>query len=248
MSYRYPALAHAVIDRIVEQQQDSVDAAVDLIAPRLLSGGLLHVFGTGHARIPVHEMAGRAGGLMAVNLVRLGDLVHHGGVVPAALADPLAERDERWARPLWDLVAPQPGDAFLIASNSGVNGAVVEMATLVREAGLPLVGLTSVRHAAVAPTRHRSGSRLADLADVVIDNGAPPGDAELDLGGGTVVGAVSNLAGVVVVQMLTEGVARRFQDAGRQPAVYRSMNLRDGDASNARTLRTIQRTGRPIEP
>jgi uncharacterized phosphosugar-binding protein len=248
MTYAYPALAHDVIDRIVSEELGNIDAAVALIEPRLRDGGVLHVFGTGHARIPMHEMAGRAGGLMSVNLVRMSDLVMHGGSEPSALADPLLERDPAFAAPLFELIRTQEGDAVLMASNSGINGTVVEFAGLVRAAGLPLVAITSVRHSAAVESRHPSGRKLMDLADVVIDNGAPAGDAALDLGDGIQIGAVSNLAGVVIVQLLTEGIARAALAAGARPDVYRSMNLPDGDDRNAAGLARIAARVRPIEP
>lgn len=248
MNYEYPALAHRVIDRIVAGESSAIDQAVDLISSRLRAGGVLHVFGTGHARIPVHEMAGRAGGLMPINLVRMSDLVFFGGREPAALADPLLERDPAFAAPLFELTGARAGDVFLLASNSGINGTIVEFASLVRQAGFPLVVITSLRHSRSVESRHPSGERLFELADIVIDNGAPSGDAALDLGDGVVVGATSNLAGVVIVQLLTEGIARAYLDAGEQPAVYRSMNLPDGDARNAADLAALGDRVRPIEP
>jgi uncharacterized phosphosugar-binding protein len=248
MTYAYPALAHDVIDRIVGGQLPAIDAAVALIEPRLRDGGVLHVFGTGHARIPMHEMAGRAGGLMRVNLVRMSDLVMHGDREPSALADPLLERDPAFAAPLFELTGARDGDAVLMASNSGINGTVVEFAELVGAAGLPLVAITSLAHSSSVESRHPSGRKLMDLADVVIDNGAPAGDAALDLGDGIRVGAVSNLAGVVIVQLLTEGIARAALAAGAEPDVYRSMNLPDGDTRNAEGLARIAGRVRPIEP
>lgn len=248
MMYAYPALAHQTIDRIAVSQAEAINDAIALIAPRLRAGGVLQVFGTGHARIPMHEMAGRAGGLMPVNLVRLSDLVFRGGYPAAELADPLVERDPALAAPLFELTAPGPHDTFLIASNSGINGAVVEFASLVSGARLPLIALTSVRHSASVASRHPSGRRLADFADVVIDNGAPPGDAALDLGDGVVVGAVSNLAGVVIVQILTEGIARAYLDVGEKPDIYLSMNLPDGDAHNAQRLAALAERVHLIEP
>jgi uncharacterized phosphosugar-binding protein len=136
----------------------------------------------------------------------------------------------------------------LIASNSGINGAVVELARLVRQAGHPVIAVCSVAHGRAVPSRHPSGLKLLDLADVVIDNGAPAGDAALELPDGTRVGALSNLIGVVVVQLLTEGIARRMLDAGVTPPVYRSMNLPDGDDANAGRLASYGKRIRPIEP
>ncbi|MDQ0615334.1 putative phosphosugar-binding protein [Microbacterium sp. W4I4] len=248
MKYDYPTIAHSVIDALSVGQGPAIDEAVALITPRLRRGGVLHVFGTGHARIPMHEMAGRAGGLAPVNLVRLSDLVFRGGHEPAKLANPLIERDPEWAAPLLELVAPEADDVFLIASNSGINGVVVEFARLVRKAGFPTVALTSVAHSTSVPSRHPSGLRLRDLADVVIDNGAPAGDAALELCDGTAVGAVSNLAGVIVVQMLTEGIVRALLAVGEPPLVFRSMNLPDGDARNADPLAAFAGRVHPIEP
>lgn len=247
-NYEYPRLAHETIDRIVREQLDAVDEAASRIAILLMNGGVLHVFGTGHARIPMHEMAGRAGGLMAVNLVRMSDLVLHGGRSAAELADPLLERDPTYAAPLFELSGIRDGDALLVASNSGINGVVVEFAMTARAAGVPVIAITSVQHSRSVASRHPSGLRLLEVADLVIDNGAPPGDAALDLGDGVLVGAVSNLAGVVIVQLLTEGIVRAYQSAGRSPAVYRSMNLPDGDARNAAAMALLAHRVRPIEP
>lgn len=246
--YAYPAIAHAAIDRLVADELPAIESTAALIAERMMAGGILHVFGTGHARIPMHEMAGRAGGLMPINLVRLSDLAFFGDRTPEDVADPLLERDSTLAAPLLDLADVRDGDVVLMASNSGINGVVVEFARLIRDRGVPLIAITSVSHSTSVASRHPSGDRLMDLADVVIDNGAPAGDAALDLGNGVIVGAVSNLAGVVVVQLLTEGIARAYLAAGREPAVYRSMNLPDGDARNAAALAALAGRVRPIEP
>lgn len=248
MTYAYPELAKAAIDRLVQDQQEAVDGAADVIAEALLAGAVLQVFGTGHARIIVHEMAGRAGGLIPINLLRIQDLAFFGDRDPAALLDPTLERDPSLAAEVLALAAPRPGDPFLIASNSGINGSVVELARLVREAGHPVIAICSVAHGSAVPSRHPSGQKLLDLAEVLIDTGAPAGDAALELPDGTLVGALSNLAGVVIVQLLTEGVARRMLAAGVTPPVYRSMNLPDGDDANAPKLATYGDRIRPIEP
>lgn len=248
MPYDYPRIAHETIDRITATQLPAIDAAVDLIAGRLRSGGILHVFGTGHARIPMHEMAGRAGGLLPINLVRMSDLAFRGDLAAGDLLDPLLERDPSFAAAVLELSGARDGDVFLIASNSGINGVVVEFATLVRDLGIPIVAITSIAHSTSVASRHSSGKRLLDLAGIVIDNGAPPGDAALDLGGGVAVGAVSNLAGVVIVQLLTEGIARHYLAEGDTPPVYRSMNLPDGDDRNADLLAAVAGRVHPIEP
>lgn len=248
MDYDYLALARATLDRIADTQLSNVDAAVDLIAEQMLSGGVLQAFGTGHSRIVVHEMSGRAGGLLPVNLVRISDLSTYGGVDPKDLLDPTLERNSGFARSVYDLIGAQPEDPFLIVSNSGINGSVVEMARLVKRHAHKLVVITSLQHSSGVDTRASSGHKLYEYGDIVIDTGAPAGDAALELSDGTRTGAISNLAGVVIVQLLTEGICRKYIAAGQQPPVYRSMNLPDGDLMNQAFEAQYAGRIRPIEP
>lgn len=249
MSYEYPALAVRMINDLEASQLNKIDAAVDAIAPRMIDGGVLQVFGTGHARLPMHEMAGRAGGLRPVNLIRIVDLSTHGGLPFQSVSDPTFERDPDLARRLWDLSHIDVSkDILLIASNSGINGFPVEFALIAKEQHVPIVAITSLSHSKSVPSRHPSGKKLFEIADIVIDNLAPAGDAAITLDGQTAVGAVSNLNGVVIVQMLTEGIARRYESAGTHPPVYRSMNLPDGDSANSQIETLHAGRIRPIEP
>lgn len=81
-------------------------------------------------------------------------------------------------------------------------------------------------------SRHPSGHKLADLADVVLDNGAPYGDATLPLPGGGAVGAVSSITAALLAQQVTVEVVARLLAAGERPPVYLSANIPDGDAHN----------------
>lgn len=234
MNFEYPSLATRAIAELVESQSHSIERAIDIIATAMIDDGVLHVFGTGHARLPMHEMAGRAGGLRPINLIRMQDLSVYGGAEFADVQDPLLERDPKFARPLYEIShINTKSDVLLMASNSGINGVTVEFAKIARQQNVPLIVVTSMKHTINVESRHPSGQRLFELADVVIDNLAPAGDAALPLTSDTSVGALSNLIGIVIVQMITEGVARRFLEAGAVPPVYRSMNLPGGDVHNA---------------
>ena len=52
------------------------------------------------------------------------------------------------AHRLYELAPVRPQDVFVLASNSGVNGAMVEFAALVKERGHGLVAITSAQHSA----------------------------------------------------------------------------------------------------
>jgi uncharacterized phosphosugar-binding protein len=228
----YLAVVTETIDRVAGSQRDAVHRAADLITEALRADGVLHAFGTGHSEALAMEIAGRAGGLVPTNKIALRDLVLYGGA-PADILGPTLERDPTVARRLYDLVPVRQPDVFVVASNSGVNGAVVEFALMVKERGHGLIAITSRDHSARVDSRHPSGRKLAELADVVFDNGAPYGDATLPLPGGGAVGAVSSITAALLAQQIVVEVVRRLVDAGETPPVYLSANIPAGDAHNS---------------
>ncbi len=174
----YLAVVTETIGRVAASQREAVGRAADLIAEAVRADGVVHAFGTGHSEALAMEIAGRAGGLVPTNRIALRDLVLLGGE-PAERLGPLLERDPAVAHRLYELAPVRPTDVFVLASNSGVNGAMVEFATLVKERGHGLVAITSAQHSGRMTSRHPSGRKLGDIADVVLDNGAPYGDATL---------------------------------------------------------------------
>jgi uncharacterized phosphosugar-binding protein len=136
------------------------------------------------------------------------------------------------AHRLYDLAGVQPADVFVVASNSGGNGSVVELARLVKERGHALVAITSMAHTTAVASRHPSGKRLFEVADVVLDNGAPYGDAVLTTGEVAVCG-LSSITAALLAQMVVAEVVRTMVDAGEVPPVYLSANVPEGDAHNS---------------
>jgi uncharacterized phosphosugar-binding protein len=121
----------------------------------------------------------------------------------------------------------------VIASNSGVNGSIVGLALLAKEAGHPVIAVTSLEHTAKVTPKHPSGRRLTEVADVFIDNLAPYGDATLTSIGSTPVGAVSSITAAYIAQLLTIGVAKRLSNDGARAPLYLSANIPDGDEHNS---------------
>ncbi|MFF3869204.1 sugar isomerase domain-containing protein [Micromonospora sp. NPDC001898] len=227
----YLAVVTETIGRVSASQREAVGRAADLVADALRADGVVHAFGTGHSEALAMEIAGRAGGLVPTNRIALRDLVLHGGA-SADVLGPLLERDPAVAHRLYELAPVHPSDVFVVASNSGVNGAIVEFAALVKERGHGLVAITSAQHSARMTSRHPSGRKLAEFADVVLDNGAPYGDATLPLPGGGAVGAVSSITAALLAQQLTIEVVSRLLAAGERPPVYLSANITGGDEHN----------------
>jgi uncharacterized phosphosugar-binding protein len=224
--------ATAAVRRVSTEQADAVAAAAALLVDGLRAGGVVQTFGTGHSQALAMEIAGRAGGLVPTNMIALRDLVILGGDAPDVLFTEHLERDPAVAQRIYDLAGVQPSDVFVVASNSGGNGSVVELARLVKERGHGLVAITSMAHSSRVTSRHRSGLRLFELADVVLDNGAPYGDAVLTTGE-LAVGGISSITAALLAQMVVAEVVRTMLAAGETPPVYLSANIPEGDAHNS---------------
>ena len=208
-----------------------LDAAVTLMSDAIAAGSVIQAFGTGHSEAFAMEIAGRAGGLIPTTKIALRDVVLHGDRDVTTLGATL-ERDPEIADALWAVSPVHDGDVFVIASNSGVNGSVIGLALLAKEHGHRVIAVTSMQHTMRVEPKHPSGQRLCDIADVVIDNLAPYGDATLALAGGVPVGAVSSITAAFIAQLLTIGVAQRLSAGDQLPPLYLSANIPAGDDHN----------------
>ncbi|MGH9068082.1 MAG: sugar isomerase domain-containing protein [Acidimicrobiales bacterium] len=226
-------VARDAVARVEKTQMDAIREASTVLAGRMRSGGVVQLFGTGHSRAFSMEMAGRAGGLVPTHAMYLEDLALFGRYPAREVKDPTFERRPEVVHELIDLYDVRPEDAFVVTSNSGRNASIVEMALVAKERGFPLVAVTSMAHTSSVSSRHPSGRRLYELADIVIDNCAPHGDAALELGGGRTVCAVSSVTGAVIAQALTAEIARCYQEVGEEPPVLVSANLDGADEVNA---------------
>jgi uncharacterized phosphosugar-binding protein len=233
-------VARRALEQVERTQLQDIRKAAEILASRMLAGGVVHVFGTGHSEAFAMEMAGRAGGLAPVHAMTLKDLALRGTRPFDDVIDPTLERDPTVARELLSLYDVREEDAFVVVSNSGRNGSTVEMALAAREEGFPVVAVTSLDHSRQVSSRHPSGKRLFEVADVVIDNGAPFGDAVLEVDGGVRVCAVSSLTGAYIAQALTAEIARRYMDSGEEPPVLVSANVDGSDERNAELRRRYE--------
>lgn len=227
LSERFFDQALATVQTLRTTQMGHIKEAAALLARQLFAGGVIHIFGSGHSKAFAMELCNRAGGLMPMHPITLDDLnvddIH----------DPSIERDPANAHKLLALHDIRPEDGFIIVSNSGRNGAVVELAAAVKERGLPLVVVTALNHASQVTSRHPSGRKLHELADVVIDNCGPYGDAALPVPGqGWNCCSISSITGAFVAQALTAEWVQAFLDRGEQPPVLISANVDGGDAHN----------------
>lgn len=208
------------------------DGAIVLLTEAIRAGGVVQAFGTGHSEAFAMEIAGRAGGLIPTNRIALRDIVLHGSR-PAEVLTGSLEREPWVVEELMAATPVNPADAFVIASNSGVNGSIVGVALWAKEHGHPVIAVTSLDHTSRVVPKHPSGKRLSEIADVVIDNLAPYGDSTLEIANGIGVGAISSITAAFIAQLLTLGVSRSIADGGEVPPLYISANIPGGDEHNS---------------
>lgn len=222
------------------------EAAAELLSPALLVaryeiepigrasarfaeilGNARHVysFGAGHSKAVADELCNRAGGLPGVISMNLDDLREELRPAHLQLSDSLPEREPANGPALLDKFGVEPGDALLIASQSGRNGAIVEMARRAREVGVYVVAVVSRAHSAATVSRHPDGARLTDFADEIIDNHGPVGDAVASLPNGDVAGSTSTISGALIAQLITVATARAMLDRGEDPRIIPSANV-----------------------
>jgi uncharacterized phosphosugar-binding protein len=227
---RYLYGVAALVARIVETQWAALDAAATRCTHALAAGRQLHAFGSGHSHMLAEELYYRAGGLVDVRPILFEGLMLHGS---APLSTAL-ERLPGLAKAVIDDHAVEAGDVLLIASNSGSNAVVTEMARAARQQRLAVIAITSLEHATSAAGRQARSPRLHELADVVIDNGGMVGDASIELDGlPTRVGPTSTVVGAAIANALVAEIAERLLARGITPRVFSSSNVAGGDARNA---------------
>ena len=217
----YLQRCHALLD-VVEQQTPAIQEAAGWFADTILAGRMVHLFGSGHSRILVEEMWPRYGSFPGFNPIVELSLSFHNLVVgangqrQAMFLENVSGLAERILRN-FDL---SPQDCALVASSSGCNVVPVEMAEQFQKRGVRVVAIISRAHSKASTSRHASGKKLQDFADLVLDTGAPVGDAMVRVPGlDTPVAPGSTIGGCALVNSLKAEVAARLTQAGQPPKV-----------------------------
>jgi uncharacterized phosphosugar-binding protein len=220
-------VASGILERVVETQGEAIQRAARIFADAIDRGGVVHAYGTGHSRAFAMELANRAGGLVPMHQLDSVDLILAGWPSDEVLG-PEFELDPAVGPALFGCYQIESDDVFIIASNSGVNPSIVGMALHVKAHNHPLVAVTSLEHTRHVPSLDSSGKKLHELADVVIDNCGPLGDALLELPGGGKACSISSLSGALIGQMLTAETIGILLDRGHQPPILISANVPGG--------------------
>src|SRR5215213_3101269 len=196
-SARWIAAARELLDRLEQTQEEPLERASAICADAIGDGGLVHLFGTGHSRIPVEEMFPRYGSYPGFNPIVELSMTFHTQVVGAngQRQAMFIERVEGLAEAILSNFELGPPDVMIVFSASGLTAVPIEIAMGARKRGLPVIAITSVAATEAGEPTHPTGTRLLDHADVVLDLCTPAGDALVQLEGlETPIGPGSTIA------------------------------------------------------
>ena len=212
-----------LLDTLEKEQTENIKKAAEILAETTKNNGIIHVFGSGHSVGFSLEMQNRIGSLANVHKLETSDFVLKGKVTLEDFKDPvnIFERRPGMAEKLFDLYNVQNEDCFIIISNSGINGVVIDMAICAKERGNKVIVVTSWQHTSAEDSRHPSGKKLYQLGDVVIDNCGPRGDALIETGKLEKICSVSSITGACIAQTLECETVRILKEQGLEaPILY----------------------------
>lgn len=210
----YLEQAEAIVRRVRENQLEAIDQAAELCAGAIAKDGLVHLFGTGHSRMLVEEMYPRYGSFPGFHLIVELSLTNHTQVVGAngQRQAMFLERVQGFAEVILGNFEFGQDDVMIVFSSGGENAVPVEIAEGAKRRRLPVIAVTTSRE-----------SRLGRTADLVIENGAVPGDALVRIEGlETPVAPGSTIGGAAVANALKAAIAERLAAAGAMPPVITS--------------------------
>jgi len=233
----YLTQVKAILDRIESTQMDVIERAAEICARAIAGDGLVHLFGTGHSRIFVEEMFPRHGSFPGFHPIVELSLTFHNLVVGSngQRQAMFLEHVEGFGQVILRNFVFSPPDCFLVYSNSGVNEVVIDVALEAKRLKMPVIAVVSVEHCRASSAKHSSGKKLTDVADVVIDNCTPGGDAlvripnlEDPVGPGSTIGAAT------VTNALKCSIAEKLTALGKPPIVLTSSYFIGSEASKKR--------------
>lgn len=231
---RWIEAARQLLDHVENTQMEAIEVAAGWCADTIEAGGLVHLFGSGHSRIPAEEMFPRYGSFPGFHPMIELSMTYHTQIVgtnsqPAAM---FIERVEGLADVILDGFEFGSDDIMIVFSASGRAAVPVEMAMGAVERGMKVVAVTSVAESNALEPTHRTGKRLFEAADLVIDIGTPAGDALVALSGlDSPVGPGSTVANVAVVNEIKVKTAELLIEKGAMPPVLTAASLVGPDES-----------------
>jgi uncharacterized phosphosugar-binding protein len=215
------------LDEIAADTQP-IQQAAHVCAEALANGGALHVFDSGH--MVSSELINRAGGLVAISQLSfnlsINNPVKARGSQPAGAG---STQSFGYIEQIFETDQLRPGDVLFVGSVSGKTANVIELALQARAHGLTVIALTALAYSSRLASEHPSGKHLYEVADLVLDNHAPYGDAMLEVEGlDYPICPASGIGAATILWAVVAGIVDEMLKSGLKPTIFPSVNRPDG--------------------
>ena len=227
---RYFSAVQEQLASIKKEERQHLDTAAQWVAGALLAERFIYVFGSGHSHTLGEEAFYRAGGLVRAVAIFDENLMVH----KSATGSTEWERKEGYAAQVIARYPLTKGDILFVVSNSGRNATPIEMAMEAKKRGARVIAISSLQYSSAFPSRHSSGKKLIDVADLTIDNHSTAGDAIVDIEGlPQKVAPTSTIVSAFIWNSIVASASERVAKAGGNPEVYASANSGSGNQNEA---------------
>ena len=246
---QYRRLLDEKLALVFDNQEAQIGSAAEACADSIEKGKLVFTFGTGHGSFAAMEMFPRTGTVTGFRPIVESTMISFHRVLGdmGARQYRFIHAQEGYGKAILSSHQTDPDDSMLIFSHSGINAVTMDIAVGAKEIGMTVIGVTSIPHSSKVPSRHSSGKRLFEVADVAIDTGAPLGDAGIAIEGlEDSVGATSTSVAIAVGQAINAATAEKLAQRGYEPMIMVSPNTTEKDRANRRNDRNYEELWRRL--
>ena len=235
LAKQYFEVLIARLKRISDEEMSAIYQAAELLSEAIANNQRIFAFGCTHSSLPIQDLVYRAGGIMVVNPIFAPGLAAM-DTHPATLSTSI-ERTSGYAKAVLDNQPVQAGDVLILVSVSGRNVVPIEMAQEAKRRGMKVIGLTSRAYTKAFESRHPSGKKMYEFADVVLDGKIDPGDAVLAAEGvPQKFCPVSGAINPAILQAMMAATIELLLERGITPPVFLAANVEGGDQYNQKLL------------
>jgi uncharacterized phosphosugar-binding protein len=223
---KYYEKISGLLQRIHSTQQSQIEKAGQALASAIGANKRIYLFGSGHSVIPVMDVFPRYGSFVGFFPLYDPRLMWSNVVGPGGARELLwLEQQEGYIEVFLQSYPFESGDSMIVFSHGGLNAAPIEAAIYAKRKGLLVITVSSLANANAATSRHSSGKKLPDFADIAIDNCVEPEDAQVDIGQPEKIAAGSTMAAVFIAMSLVAETGARLAVNGNTPVTFVSPNV-----------------------
>lgn len=247
---RYFASLAERLDSVRRTQVEAIDRAAEACAQSIAKDKLAFTFGTGHGALPALESFPRTGTIVGFRPIVESTMIsfHHVWGDMGARQYRFIHAVEGYGKAILRSHQLDPEDTMILFSHSGVNAVILDIALGAKDLGMKVVGVTSLPHSTASPSRHSSGKRLFEVADIVIDTGVPLADASLRIDGlEAPVGANSTSITIAIAHAIVSATAEKLIQRGIEPFVMVNPNTAGKASANEKNDRNYDELWRRLK-